>query len=99
MKVTDLGPGRVGFVLTNGRSDHLILEEGDKDEYRGLIAAGWKLVRLEPICRSQFPKLIHTREDLLHASAYSYTLAILEEPRPKRGPPGWVEGVTVRGKK
>jgi hypothetical protein len=82
MKITSLGPDRVGFVLTNGHADCLVLDDGDKDEYRTLMAAGWKLVRLEPICRSQLPKLIHNRKDLKAARVYSYTLAILEKPRP-----------------
>jgi hypothetical protein len=93
MKVTDIGPGRVGFVLTNGRADMLVLEDGDKDEYQSLIRAGWRLVRLEPICRSQLPKLHHNRKELQSLGAYSYTLAILEEPRPRRALPGWVESV------
>ncbi len=93
MKVTDLGPGRVGFVLTNGRNDLLVLEDGDKDEYQSLVAAGWKLVRLEPICRSQMPKLIHSRKELRDLGAYSYTLAILEEPRTPKLLPAWVQTV------
>jgi hypothetical protein len=93
MRVTDLGPGRVGFVLTNGHADLLVLEAGDQDEYRSLIAAGWRLVRLEPICRSQMPKLIHSRPELRTAGAYSYTLAILEAPRRPRTMPGWITSV------
>jgi hypothetical protein len=93
MKITDLGPGRVGFVLTNGRHDLLVLDEGDKDEYRSLVDAGWKLVRLEPICRSPVAKLIHKARELQDLGAYSYTLAILEEPKAPKARPAWVQGV------
>lgn len=81
MKITHCGPGRIGFVLTNGKADCLVLDDGDKDEYRARIAEGWRIVRIQPICRSQVPKLIHQTPELVGARAFSYTLVILEAPK------------------
>ena len=75
------GPGRLGFVATNGIQDYLVIEGGEQeDEYRQRIKEGWKVAEIRPICRSINPKLIHTHPDLINARAYSYSLAILEHP-------------------
>lgn len=80
MRVNGLPSGRVGFVVTNGRRDLLVLDDADVDEYRGLLAAGWRVAAVRPICRSQVPRLLHTNPALQDVGAYSYTLVILEQP-------------------
>lgn len=74
------GPGRLGFVATNGLHDHLVIEGRNADEYRQRLREGWRVAEIRPICRSINPKLIHTHPDLLKARAFSYTLVILEHP-------------------
>lgn len=74
------GPGRLGFVATNGLQDYLVIEGQHEDEYRRRIREGWKVAEIRPICRSINPKLIHTNPELLKARAYSYSLVILEHP-------------------
>ncbi|MET0262468.1 MAG: hypothetical protein ABW223_06195 [Rariglobus sp.] len=79
--VTELvGPGRLGFVATNGIQDYLVIEGQNEDEYRQRIREGWRVVEIRPICRSINPKLIHSHPDLLKARAFSYSLVILEHP-------------------
>lgn len=79
--ITELaGPGRLGFVATNGLHDYLVIEDGREDEYRSRIREGWRVKEIRPICRSINPKLIHTHPDLQNARAYSYSLVILEHP-------------------
>lgn len=75
-----VGPGRLGFVATNGLQDYLVIEGQHEDEYRRRIREGWKVAEIRPICRSINPKLIHTNPELLKARAYSYSLVILEHP-------------------
>ena len=75
-----VGPGRLGFVATNGLQDYLVIEGQHEDEYRQRVREGWKVVEIRPICRSINPKLIHTNPELLKARAYSYSLVILEHP-------------------
>jgi hypothetical protein len=74
------GPGRLGFVATNGLQDYLVIEGVHEDEYRRRIREGWTVAEIRPICRSIQPKLIHTHPDLQQARAYSYSLVILEHP-------------------
>lgn len=74
------GPGRLGFVATNGLQDLLVIEGEYQDEYRQRIRDGWRVAEIRPICRSINPKLIHTHPDLLKARAFSYSLVILEHP-------------------
>jgi len=74
------GPGRLGFVATNGIQDYLVIEGQHEDEYRQRIREGWKVAEIRPICRSLHPKLIHTHPDLLNARVFSYSLVILEHP-------------------
>ncbi len=74
------GPGRLGFVATNGLQDYLVIEGECEDEYRQRIDEGWRIAEIRPICRSINPKLIHTHPDLLKARAFSYSLIILEHP-------------------
>jgi len=74
------GPGRLGFVATNGLQDYLVIEGELEDEYRRRINEGWRVAEVRPICRSINPKLIHTHPDLLKARAFSYSLVILEHP-------------------
>jgi len=74
------GPGRLGFVATNGVQDYLVIEGEYEDEYRQRIREGWVVAEIRPICRSIDPKLIHTHPDLLKARAFSYSLVILEHP-------------------
>lgn len=75
------GPGRLGFVATNGLQDYLVIEGEHADEYRQRIREGWRVAEIRPICRSLHPKLIHTHPELLKARTFSYTLVILEQPR------------------
>ena len=79
-----VGPGRLGFIATNGLHDTAIIEGVQEDEYRQRIREGWRVVEVRPICRSLTPKLIHTNPDLQHARVYSYVLVILEHPARKR---------------
>lgn len=74
------GPGRLGFVATNGLQDYLVIEGVQEDEYRRRIREGWRVAEIRPICRSITPKLLHTHPELLNARAYSYSLVILEHP-------------------
>lgn len=74
------GPGRLGFVATNGIQDYLVIEGEREDEYRQRIREGWKIAEIRPICRSINPKLIHSHPDLQKARAFSYSLVILEHP-------------------
>ena len=74
------GPGRLGFVATNGLQDYLVIEGQHEDEYRRRIKEGWRVAEIRPICRSITPKLIHTNPELLKARAFSYSLIILEHP-------------------
>jgi hypothetical protein len=74
------GPGRLGFVATNGIQDYLVIEGEHEDEYRQRIREGWRVAEIRPICRSINPKLVHTHPDLLNARAFSYSLVILEHP-------------------
>lgn len=74
------GPGRLGFVATNGVQDYLVIEGVQEDEYRRRIREGWTVAEIRPICRSIQPKLIHSHPDLQNARAYSYSLVILEHP-------------------
>jgi hypothetical protein len=74
------GPGRIGFVATNGVQDYLVIEGVHEDEYRQRINEGWTVAEIRPICRSINPKLIHSHPDLQQARAYSYSLVILEHP-------------------
>ncbi len=75
-----VGPGRLGFVATNGLQDYLVIEGLYEDEYRQRIREGWRVAEIRPICRSINPKLIHTHPDLLNARAFSYSLIILAHP-------------------
>ncbi|HTJ79136.1 MAG TPA: hypothetical protein VL357_09080 [Rariglobus sp.] len=74
------GPGRLGFVATNGLQDYLVIEGQHEDEYRQRVREGWRVAEIRPICRSITPKLMHTHPDLLKARAFSYSLIILEHP-------------------
>lgn len=75
------GPGRLGFVATNGLHDYLVIEGGEREnEYRQRIREGWRVAEIRPICRSINPKLIHSHPDLVNARAFSYSLVILEHP-------------------
>jgi hypothetical protein len=74
------GPGRLGFIATNGLQDYLLIEGQQEDEYRERIREGWRVAAIKPICRSLTPKLVHTHPDLVNARVYSYTLVILEHP-------------------
>ncbi|MFH1498754.1 MAG: hypothetical protein ABII82_13115 [Verrucomicrobiota bacterium] len=81
-----VGPGRLGFIATNGLQDTVVIEGAQEDEYRLRIKEGWRVAELRPICRSINPKLIHTHPALLKARAYSYTLVILEHPLLRKAP-------------
>ena len=74
------GPGRLGFVATNGMHDTVMIEGVQEDEYRQRIREGWRVAEVRPICRSLTPKLIHSREELHATRVFSYVLVILEHP-------------------
>lgn len=74
------GPGRLGFIATNGLHDAVVIEGEQEDEYAQRIREGWRVAEIRPICRSLTPKLIHTREELRGARVFSYVLVILEHP-------------------
>lgn len=75
-----VGPGRLGFIATNGLHDTMVIDGVQEDEYRQRIREGWRVVQVRPICRSLTPKLAHTREELAACRVFSYTLVILEHP-------------------
>jgi hypothetical protein len=74
------GPGRLGFIATNGLHDCAVIDGEQEDEYRRRLREGWHVVAVRPICRSHVPKLVHTHPDLVNARAFSYSLVILENP-------------------
>ncbi len=74
------GPGRLGFVATNGLHDTVVIEGEQEDEYALRIREGWRVAEVRPICRSLTPKLIHNRDELRGARVFSYVLVILEHP-------------------
>ncbi len=80
-----VGPGRVGFIATNGLHDSVVIDDTQENEYLRYIREGWRVVEIRPICRSLTPKLIHTHEELRRARVYSYVLVILEHPARARG--------------
>jgi hypothetical protein len=79
------GPGRLGFVATNGLHDTVMIEGAQEDEYRQRIREGWRVAEVRPICRSLTPKLVHSREELRETRVFSYVLVILEHPARARG--------------
>jgi len=79
-----VGPGRLGFIATNGLHDTVVIEGLQEDEYKQRIREGWRVSELRPICRSLTPKLIHTRAELEAARVFSYVLVILVHPAKKR---------------
>ena len=79
------GPGRLGFVATNGMHDTVMIEGVQEDEYRERIREGWRVAEVRPICRSLTPKLIHSSEELRGTRVFSYMLVILEHPARRRG--------------
>ncbi len=78
------GPGRLGFVATNGMHDTVVIEGVQEDEYRQRIREGWRVAEVRPICRSLTPKLFHSREELRDTRVFSYVLVILEHPARRR---------------
>lgn len=80
------GPGRLGFIATNGLHDTVVIEGVQEDEYRQRIREGWRVAQVRPICRSLTPKLIHTRGELAATRVFSYVLVILEHPSKTTGP-------------
>lgn len=80
------GPGRIGFIATNGRHDMVVIDGAQENEYAARIREGWRVAEVRPICRSLNPKLIHNDPALDGARVYSYVLVILEHPaRPADG--------------
>lgn len=74
------GPGRLGFIATNGRHDMLVIEGVQENEYAARVREGWRVAEVRPICRSLVPKLVHSNEELRDTRVFSYTLVILEHP-------------------
>ncbi len=74
------GPGRLGFIATNGVHDAVVIEGAQEDEFRARVKEGWRVAEVRPICRSLTPKLNHTHPGLSGARVYSYVLVILEHP-------------------
>ena len=77
------GPGRLGFIATNGLHDMVVIDGVHEDEYRQRIREGWRVEEVRPICRSLTPKLIHSPEVLRGARVFSYVLVILAHPAKK----------------
>ncbi len=75
-----VGPGRLGFIATNGLHDAVVIDDGQQDEFRARVREGWRVAEVRPICRSLTPKLIHSHPGLRGARVYSYVLVILEQP-------------------
>lgn len=78
-----VGPGRLGFIATNGLHDMVVIEGEQENEYLARIREGWRVAEVRPICRSLTPKLIHSRQELQGARVFSYVLVILEHPARK----------------
>ncbi len=78
------GPGRLGFIATNGLHDTVLIEGAQEDEYRERIREGWRVAEVRPICRSLTPKLVHNAEELRGARVFSYVLVILAHPARER---------------
>lgn len=91
-----VGPGRLGFIATNGLHDTVVIEGAQEDEFRARIREGWRVAEVRPICRSLAPKLIHTREELLRTRVFSYVLVILEHPARGRADVEWARTVATR---
>lgn len=91
-----VGPGRLGFIATNGLHDTVVIDGEQEDEYRERIREGWRVVEVRPICRSLTPKLIHTNPELRNARVFSYTLVILEHPARARADAAWARAVEKR---
>jgi hypothetical protein len=91
-----VGPGRLGFVATNGLHDTVVIEGVQEDEYRERIREGWRVAEVRPICRSLTPKLIHSRQELQETRVFSYVLVILEHPARSRAEKKWAEAVAAR---
>ncbi len=79
-----VGPGRLGFIATNGLHDTVVIEGVQEDEYRERIREGWRVAEVRPICRSLTPKLFHSREELRDTRVFSYVLVILVHPAKSR---------------
>jgi hypothetical protein len=90
------GPGRLGFIATNGLHDTVVIEGVQENEYLARIREGWRVAEVRPICRSLTPKLIHTREELMGARVFSYVLVILEHPARKKAETAWEKTVAAR---
>ena len=80
------GPGRLGFIATNGLHDAAVIEGEQEDEFRARLREGWRVAEVRPICRSLNPKLNHTHPGLAGARVYSYVLVILEHPARTQAP-------------
>ena len=90
------GPGRLGFIATNGLHDMVVIEGVQENEYMARIREGWRVVEVRPICRSLVPKLIHSREELHGARVFSYVLVILEHPARTKADEQWAKSVAAR---
>jgi hypothetical protein len=90
------GPGRLGFIATNGLHDAVVIEGEQEDEYRTRIREGWRVAEVRPICRSLTPKLIHNHDGLRGARVYSYVLVILEHPAKTASEAQWTAAVAAR---
>ena len=90
------GPGRLGFVATNGLHDTVVIEGVQEDEYRERIREGWRVAEVRPICRSLTPKLIHSRQELMETRVFSYVLVILEHPSRTQADAVWNRAVAQR---
>lgn len=90
------GPGRLGFIATNGLHDTAVIDGAQENEYLARIREGWRVAELRPICRSLTPKLIHSREELQGARVFSYVLVILEHPARKQAEANWAKAVGAR---
>lgn len=82
-----VGPGRLGFIATNGLHDTVVIEGVQENEYRQRIREGWRVAEVRPICRSLTPKLFHSLEELQTTRVFSYVLVILEHPAKKPDKP------------
>lgn len=68
---------RKGFILTNGTGCYIAQAE-QKDEIAELLAAGWRVAVIRPICTSMAVKLNYLPPSVLDQKIYSYSLCVLE---------------------
>jgi hypothetical protein len=86
---------RKGFLLTNGSGCYIVNRQ-QRNDIEGLIASGWKIGAIRPICTSMLVKLKNLPPEILAQKVYSYSLCILELTTAEGAPaPATVTGEVI----